>query len=77
MRLLNLFKNHVVHYMFRPLLVNIRCYKIVLWTLLFLLFSYNVGCEAPSHIRVFRGAACFLLPHCLFRPRVITSDDDQ
>jgi hypothetical protein len=70
MHLLNLLKNHIVHYMFRPSLVIIKCYKIVLWRLLCLLFSSTVGSEAPSHIRVFRGAACFLLPRCVFRPRV-------
>jgi hypothetical protein len=65
MRLLNLYKNYIVHYIIRPSLVIIRCYKIVLWKLLCLLFSSNVGCEAPSHIRVFHGAACLLLPRCV------------
>jgi hypothetical protein len=43
--------------------------QIVLWRLLCLLFSSNVGCEASLHIRVCRGAAC-LLSRCVFRPRV-------
>jgi hypothetical protein len=72
MRLLNLFKNHIVHYIFRLSLVNIRCYKIVLWKLLCLLFSSNMGRETPSHIRVFRGAVCLLLPRSMFRPQVVT-----
>jgi hypothetical protein len=28
----------------------------------------NVRCAVPSHIRVFRRAGCFLLPHCVFKP---------
>jgi hypothetical protein len=52
MRLLNIYKNYIVHYMFRPSLVIIRCFKIVRWRLLCLLSS-NVGCEVTSHIRVF------------------------
>jgi hypothetical protein len=36
--------------MFRPLLINIRCYKIVLWRLLGLLFSSKVGCEALQRV---------------------------
>jgi hypothetical protein len=34
-------------------------------------FSSNVKFVAPSHIRVFRGAACPLLPRCVFLPRVV------
>jgi hypothetical protein len=34
-----------------------------------LAFSSNIGCEVPSHIRVFRGAAYLLLSRCMFRPR--------
>jgi hypothetical protein len=67
MHFLNLFKNHIVHYMFRSSYHQVL--QIVLWKLLGLLFSSNLEFEAPSHIRVFRGAACFLLPRCVFRPR--------
>jgi hypothetical protein len=72
MRLLNLFKNHIVHCMFRQSLVVSRCYKIIIWRPLSLIFSSSVGWEAPSCIRVFRGAAWLLLPRCVFRPRVST-----
>jgi hypothetical protein len=44
--------------------------KIVLWRLLCLSSLSNAGCVATSHIRVFRGAVCLLLPRCVFRPRV-------
>jgi hypothetical protein len=57
-RLLNLFTNYIVRYMFRPSLAIIRCYNIVLWRLLCLLFSSS---EAPSH-------SFFVVPLCVFRP---------
>jgi hypothetical protein len=44
MRLLNVFRNHIVNYIFRQSLVIIRCYKIVLWRLLcrFFLLIWDV-----------------------------------
>jgi hypothetical protein len=62
MRLLNLFKNHIVHYKFRLSMVIITCFKnCSAETAVFAFFSSNAGC-------VFRGAACFLVPRCVFRP---------
>jgi hypothetical protein len=76
MSLLNLFKNHTAHYMFRLSLVIIRHFKTVLLRPLCLrVFPPNVGCVAPTHIRVFRGAACLLLPSCVFIPRVFAKRD--
>jgi hypothetical protein len=75
MRLLNLFTNYVVHYMFPPPPVIISCYKNCSVETAVLAFSSNVGCEASSHIRVFRGAACLLLLRCVFRPRVCAKQD--
>jgi hypothetical protein len=45
--------------------VIIRCYEIVLWRQLCLLFVLMYDVKAPSHVRVFHGAACLLLPCCV------------
>jgi hypothetical protein len=33
-------------------------------------FPSNVECVVPPHIRVFHGAACLLLPRCVFTPGI-------
>jgi hypothetical protein len=48
MHLLNLFKNHIVHYMFRPTLVIIRCFKnFSVETDVLPFFPSNVECVGP------------------------------
>jgi hypothetical protein len=50
-------KNHIVHYMFRPSLVIIRCFKTLCGDVLVFCAS-DVRSVVPSHIRVFRLPAC-------------------
>jgi hypothetical protein len=53
-RLFNLFKNYIVHYMFRPSPSGVL--NCSMETAVTAFCTCNIGCVAPLHIRDFRGA---------------------
>jgi hypothetical protein len=47
---LNLFKNNILYYMFRPSLAIIRCSKLFVVTAVLAFCASNVRCVVPSYV---------------------------